>query len=126
MHTLYTVLVYLALCLWRGGNESSAGIWTKFALCTVLIVGLFEYERVFYTLFAPFEFLLGYTDPRRPNPNAMHEYVVVSSMGVVNGRPPQPVCCSLTVPPPTTPTPHKKIAGSSSAPGSIGTSGFME
>jgi len=75
MHTLYTIMVYGALCVWRGGNDSSLGIWTKFAACTALVVGLFEYDRVFYTVFAPFEYLLGYTDPRRPNPNTMHEYV---------------------------------------------------
>lgn len=82
MHTLYTILVYGALCVWRGGNDSSIGIWTKFAVCTAFIVGLFEYERVFYTLFAPFEYLLGYTDPRRPNPNAMHECVLTTASSV--------------------------------------------
>jgi hypothetical protein len=83
MHTLYTIMVYGALCLWRGGNDSSFGIWTKFAACTAFIFGLFEYERVFYTLFAPFEYLLGYTDPRRPNPNAMHECVPTSASCLV-------------------------------------------
>ena len=119
MHTLYTVLVYLALCLWRGGNESSAGIWTKFALCTVLIVGLFEYERVFYTLFAPFEFVLGYTDPRRPNPNALHEYVLSSRCSFARPSASSPSSLIRHHQPPLT-------VGSSSVPDSIGISGFTE
>ncbi|KAI8102617.1 hypothetical protein M9435_006215 [Picochlorum sp. BPE23] len=74
MHTLYTVMVYAALGLWKSGNDRSYGIWIKFIASFAVVIGCWEYEKVFYTVWAPFRLLLGYTDPRRPNPNAMHEW----------------------------------------------------
>lgn len=117
MHTLYTVMVYAALALWRSGNDSAWGIWTKMAACVGLVVGVWEFKFVFYTIWRPFLFFLGFTDPRRPNPDAMHgETKSKSNCSVSAGR--QGVesepCASgwrvlslfpLLTPPPPTPTP---------------------
>lgn len=74
MHTLFTVMVYGALGIWKKGNEYSYGIWIKLFACVLIVIGCWEFERVFYTMWTPFGFLLGYTDPRRPNPVALHEW----------------------------------------------------
>ncbi|KAG7674621.1 putative Protein REDUCED WALL ACETYLATION 4 [Nannochloris sp. 'desiccata'] len=74
MHTLYTIMVYAALGLWRGGNDSLWGLGVKIFLCFGVVIGVWEIKSVFYAMWAPFQFLLGYTDPRRPNPDAMHEW----------------------------------------------------
>ena len=74
MHTLFTVAVYAALGLWRSGNDSNWGVWVKIAGCFAVVVGMWEIPAVFYAAWRPLSFLLGYTDPRRPNPNAMHEW----------------------------------------------------
>jgi hypothetical protein len=72
MHTLYTVMVYAGLGLWRGGLDSAAGVWLKLGGCLAVTVAVWEVQPVFYTLWRPLLFMLGYTDPRRPNPDAMH------------------------------------------------------
>ena len=74
MHTLYTIMVYAALGIWKSGNDTSYGIWLKIVASLAIVIVCWEYEAVFYTIWAPFKFLLGYTDPRRPNPLAMHEW----------------------------------------------------
>lgn len=74
MHTLYTIMVYAALGLWRGGNDSNWGIILKIILSFAVVIGVWEIKPVFYAIWRPFLFFLGYTDPRRPNPDAMHEW----------------------------------------------------
>jgi hypothetical protein len=74
MHTLYTVLVYATLAAWPAGNDSAAGVWLKLAASTALVVGVWEFKFVFYAIFSPLAPVLGYTDPRRPNPDALHEW----------------------------------------------------
>jgi N-acetylneuraminate 9-O-acetyltransferase len=74
MHTLFTIMVYAALALWRRGNESAWGVWTKLAASLLLVVGVWEHKPVFYAIFRPFTFVLAYTDPRRPTPDALHEW----------------------------------------------------
>lgn len=74
MHTLFTIMVYVALGLWQRGNDIAWGIWSKIGLCFVVTIGVWEIRPVFYALWKPFGFFLGYTDPRRPNPDALHEW----------------------------------------------------
>lgn len=75
MHTLYTIMVYAALGLWQKGNDTAHwGLWIKIAVCFAVVIGVWEIEPVFYFMWKPFTFLLGYTDPRRPNPDALHEW----------------------------------------------------
>lgn len=75
MHTLYTVMVYAALGLWQRGNDAAHwGLWIKIAACFAVVIGMWEIKPVFYLFWRPFTFLLGYTDPRRPNPDALHEW----------------------------------------------------
>lgn len=74
MHTLYTIMVYASLALWRKGNDFSTGIWLKIGACTATVIFVWEVEPVFYTVFKPMSFLLSYSDPRRPNSNTLHEW----------------------------------------------------
>lgn len=74
MHTLYTIMVYAALGIWKSGNDHSWGIWLKIFGSLGIVVGCWEFEKVFYLIWSPLSWLLGYTDPRRPNPLKMHEW----------------------------------------------------
>jgi len=39
MHTLFTVMVYGALGLWKSGNDYSYGIWIKIICCVLIVIG---------------------------------------------------------------------------------------
>lgn len=77
MHTLYTIMVYAALGLWKKGNDSTIGLAVKIILSFVVVIVVWEIKEVFYIIWRPFLFFLGYTDPRRPNPDAMHGMLLV-------------------------------------------------
>lgn len=72
MHTLFTIMVYASLGLWRKGLDSSVGVWTKIIGCFVVVVIGWEFQSVFYTFWRPTLMLMGYTDPRRPTADLMH------------------------------------------------------
>lgn len=72
MHTLYTIMVYAGLGLWRKGLDSPTGVWLKIAGCFVVVVIGWEFKTVFYAFWRPLLFLLGYSDPRRPKEDRMY------------------------------------------------------
>lgn len=74
MHTLYTIMVYATLAFWKKGNETSVGIWIKIVCCFVVVMVVWEIKPIFYAIFRPLSFLLSYSDPRRPNPDVLHEW----------------------------------------------------
>jgi N-acetylneuraminate 9-O-acetyltransferase len=80
MHTLFTVMVYAALGLWRKGLDSATGVWLKLAGCVVVTAVVWEYKAVFYVLWRPFLIALRYDDPRRPGPDPMHEWYFRSGL----------------------------------------------
>jgi len=47
MHTLYTIMVYAALGIWKSGNDHSWGIWLKIFGSLGIVVGCWEFEKVF-------------------------------------------------------------------------------
>lgn len=80
MHTLFTIMVYGALAIGSRYNKSDTAIWLKIAACFATVFVFWELKFVFYTIWRPFMFLVGYTDPRRPGGDRMYEWFFRSSL----------------------------------------------
>jgi N-acetylneuraminate 9-O-acetyltransferase len=72
MHTLFTIFVYAALGIGKQYNHTTSGIIAKIVACFVLVYLTFDLENVFYAIWSPLSFMLGYSDPRRPVEDTMH------------------------------------------------------
>lgn len=72
MHTLFTVLVYACLAIKSDWNKSNLLLAVKMLLCFALVIVFWEIKSVFFAVWGPFEWLMGYSDPRRPNPVKLH------------------------------------------------------
>ena len=72
MHTLFTVFVYATLGIASRLNKSHAGIALKITVVSVLVATCWESKTVFYTLWTPFLWLVGYNDPRKPSDDPLH------------------------------------------------------
>jgi len=54
----------------------------KLVLCVVAVYIIWEVPGVFHTIFRPFQFLLGYIDPAKPDVDPMHEWFFRSGQGL--------------------------------------------
>eukprot|EP00884_Botryococcus_braunii_P012312 jgi/Botrbrau1/21081/Bobra.0144s0079.1 len=80
MHTIFTVMVYAALGIGSQFNSSTTGIVLKFAACFAAVYILWDIKPVFYAVWGPFTWLMGYSDPRKPTTDLLHEWHFRSSL----------------------------------------------
>ena len=80
MHTLFTLFVYFSLLIFKEHNTSTNIVTAKILILIVLVYVIWEVPGVFTVLFKPFEWLLSYTDPKKPDANPMHEWFFRSGL----------------------------------------------
>ena len=53
---------------------------------TALVVALWEFKSVFYAVWSPFVWLVGYNDPRKPSDDLLHGSPPLSAPSVLGNR----------------------------------------
>lgn len=81
MHTIFTVLVYASLGIANHLNKNHIYMGLKIIACVAFIIIFWDMKVVFYTIWSPFKFLVGYVDPRKPGlTDSLYEWYFRSSL----------------------------------------------
>jgi len=80
MHTLFTLMVYASLGIASHLNQNRVFMLLKLLCCVAAVVVLWDIKPVFYAIWWPFTWLVGYTDPRKPGDDPLHEWYFRSSL----------------------------------------------
>ncbi|GIL73487.1 hypothetical protein Vretimale_5256 [Volvox reticuliferus] len=80
MHTIFTVFVYVALAIAPKLNTNHGWLFVKILLSFVFIFVTWDLKFVFYAIWSPFKFIMGYSDPRNPTDDTLHEWYFRSGL----------------------------------------------
>ncbi len=80
MHTLFTLAIYGALGARQAANRTRAGVAVKVSLCLAAVALLWDLPGAFNAVWRPFQFLVGYVDPRTPDKDPLYEWFFRSGL----------------------------------------------
>ncbi|RNE97778.1 putative CAS1 domain-containing protein 1-like isoform X2 [Trypanosoma rangeli] len=81
LHTLFTLFIYVSLYLYQGMNSTGKGLCVKLVLWLVLCFFMWDVSRdLFYALWSPFAWLIGFNNPYRPEQHVLWEWFFRTSL----------------------------------------------
>ena len=80
MHTLFTLFIYGILGVATAANRTNVGVVLKMLACLVGVLLMWDLPGAFHLLWRPLLPLVGYTDPRHPEVDPMHEWFFRSGL----------------------------------------------
>jgi len=80
MHTIYTVLVYACLGIAAHWNQHNGLLAVKMVLALVFVLVFWDIKGVFYFVWKPLTWLVGYDDPRKDDNDVLYEWFFRSSL----------------------------------------------